>query len=61
MLTRLKYIITILENFFTLSFLQIILSDLAKITAQCINATQILYELLYQPVLAPPAAECAFP
>jgi len=60
MLTRLKYIITILENFFTLSSLQFILSDLAKITAQCIDATEILHELFYQPVLAPPAAEGAF-
>jgi hypothetical protein len=32
-----------------------------EITAQCIDATQILYELLYQPVLTPPAAEGAFP
>jgi hypothetical protein len=61
MLTRLKYIITILEHFFTLSSLQFILSDLAKITAQCIDATEILHELPYQPVLAPPAAEGAFP
>jgi len=61
MLTRLKYIITILENFFTLSSLQFILSDLAKITAQCSDATHILHEMLYQLVLAPPAAEGAFP
>jgi len=47
-----KYITTILQNFFILIFLQITLSDLAKITVECTDVIQILRELLNQPVLA---------